>query len=846
MQKEYLFKDIEKSAQERWEKYGDFNVVQNDNKKKCYVLEMLPYPSGNLHAGHVRNYTIGDVLARYKNHCGFNVLHPIGFDAFGLPAENAAIKSGISPAKWTYENIDNMIKLLKKLGFSYDYTRVVRTCDPEYYKHEQEFFIRLFEKGIAYKKESWVNWDPVDNTVLANEQVVDGRGWRSGALVEKKLLSQWFLRISDYSEELLNDLQKLDEWPEKVRTMQSNWIGKSEGVKINFKIKNYDGVLEVFTTRPETIFGATFCAISYEHPIVETMKNNPLIEDFVKKCLATPNIGEIFDKQEKIGILTNLHCENPFTGEELPIYLANFVLMSYGSGAIFGCPGHDKRDNDFAKKYNLKIKKVIENSCELEGEFKYSENDIIINSDVLINGKSVLEARKIIIDEIEKREIGVKIVNYKLRDWGLSRQRYWGCPIPIIYCKDCGALPDKNLPVKLPEDIDFSKMGNPLELHPAWKHTKCPNCGKDAIRETDTLDTFFESSWYFVAYCSHDKDMRNKENIYWLPVDYYIGGIEHAILHLLYARFFTKLMNEEGLVVVREPFKRLFTQGMVTHKTYKDRNGDWISPMDYEKMSDVEKMEVMIGASEKMSKSKKNVVEPVEIIERYGVDAMRLFIISDTPPEKDIEWTTQGLEGAYKYLKRLDVFVHNFMYGKNSCGVKSEKISIKNSNEYLVALNKTIVDVTQMIENFALNSAIAKIREFSNKLLDLRELKTEEDYDFVLNILRKFFCLLEPFTPHIAQHFWEVIGENGAIYNVKWPEIDSSLILSSVTSISINVLVRGRSYGMIEVDPHDSEDAIYEKALIFLRDSKRLDDSIRKNLESAKYIYVHNKIINFL
>ena len=844
MQKEYLFKEIEKSVQARWDKERAFNVSENNDQKKCYVLEMLPYPSGNLHAGHVRNYTIGDVIARYKNHCGLNVLHPIGFDAFGLPAENAAMKSGISPAKWTYENIDTMTTLLKKLGFSYDYDRVIKSCDSDYYKHEQEFFIRLVESGVAYKKESWVNWDPIDNTVLANEQVIDGRGWRSGALVERKLLNQWFLKISDYSEELLNDLNELSEWPEKVKTMQANWIGKSEGVKIIFQIKNIDKNLEIFTTKPETLFGATFCAISYEHPIVEDLKSNPLIEDFVKKCLATPNIGEVFDKQEKLGIFTNLYCENPFTGEELPIYIANFVLMNYGSGAIFGCPAHDKRDNDFAKKYNLKIKKVIEVSDSQE-EFKYSDGDRMINSSNLLNEKTIAEARKIMIDEIEKRNLGSKITNYKLRDWGLSRQRYWGCPIPMIYCEDCGVVPDKNLPVKLPEDVNFSKVGNPLESHPTWKHTNCPKCNKKAIRETDTLDTFFESSWYFVAYCSHDKDMKNKENNYWLPVDYYIGGIEHAILHLLYARFFMKLMNNESLVAVREPFKRLFTQGMVTHKTYKDEKGDWMSPMEYEKMNDIERKKIIVGASEKMSKSKKNVVEPIEIIERYGVDAIRLFITSDTPPEKDVEWTTQGLEGAYKYLKRLDVFVENFVSKKNSCEENGE-LTIQHSNDYLVLLNKTVADVTNMIENFGLNSAIAKIREFSNKLFDLKDIKSKKDYVFLENLLKKFFCLLEPFVPHIAQYFWERIDENTLIYNEKWPEIDNSINAKSSDKITISILIKGKNYGVLQIDENETEVEIHKKALNVLKNSNKLNDEIKFHLEKMKYVYVKGKVMNFI
>ena len=513
--------------------------------------------------------------------------------------------------------------------------------------------------------------------------------------------------------------------------------------------------------------------------------------------------------------------------------------MNYGSGAIFGCPAHDKRDNDFAKKYNLKIKKVIESSDDLIDEFQYLDNDLLINSSNLLNGKSALKARKIIIDEVEKKNLGSKITYYKLRDWGLSRQRYWGCPIPMIYCDDCGAIADKNLPVKLPADVDFSKPGNPLEIHPTWKHTNCPKCGKKSTRETDTLDTFFESSWYFVAYCSHDKDMKNKENNYWLPVDYYIGGIEHAILHLLYARFFMKLMNNEDLVAVREPFKKLFTQGMVTHKTYKNDIGE------YEKMNDIEKKKITIGGSEKMSKSKKNVVEPIEIIERYGVDAIRLFITSDTPPDKDIEWTTQGLDGAYKYLKRLDVFVENLI-AKKDLLEKSEELTIKNSNDYLFSLNKTIIDVTNMIENFGLNSAIAKIREFSNKLLELKDIKNEKDYEFVICLLKKFFCLIEPFIPHIAQYFWERIGESSLIYNAKWPETDNSMSSENSNELIISILIKGKNYCVLKIDKNDNENSIHQKALGLLKNSPKLSDEMKSSLEKMKYRYIRGKVINFI
>ncbi len=850
--KEYDFKKIEEIVQKKWEGEKVFNVKEDSSKEKCYVLEMLPYPSGNLHAGHVRNYTIGDILARYKNHQGFNVLHPIGFDAFGLPAENAAIKSNVSPADWTYKNIDTMTESLKKLGFSYDYSRVVMTCSPDYYKHEQEFFITLINKGIAYKKESLVNWDPVDQTVLANEQVIDGCGWRSGAKVERKLLNQWFLKITNYSEELLSELKNLSEWPEKVKNMQHNWIGKSEGVNLYFNIFSFSddieedqnkAILEIFTTKPETIYGARFCAISYEHGFIETfhLNRNIKIKKFIEECIAQPNIEEVLDKQEKLGIFTGLYAINPFNNEKLPIYIANFVLMNYGSGAIFGCPAHDKRDNEFAKKYNLNSRCII----QCNDDFKYLDEDIIINSGEL-DGLSVLDARNLIIQEADKRKIGKKVINYKLRDWGLSRQRYWGCPIPVIYCDNCGVVPEKieNLPIKLPEDVDFSnkKSGNPLDSHQTWKYTKCPKCNQDAIRETDTLDTFFESSWYFVAYCSHDKDMWNKEHNYWLPVDYYIGGVEHAILHLLYARFFTKLMNEEGLVSVREPFTKLFTQGMVTHKSYKDSNGEWIFPYEYEAMDEEEKKKITVGSSEKMSKSKKNVVEPAEIIEKYGVDAIRFFITSDTPPEKDVEWTTQGLEGAFRYLRRFFTFVQNFT--ENSKNLENnDSITIDNHQKYISLLQVTIRDVTKMIEDFALNSAIAKIREFTNEFFDIKEIKTIGDFNFMQKTLVQLLCLIEPFAPHMSQILYEMIECDGLIYNLEWPQYDETLIIQE--KISIEVLINGKKHGILELNQDEwcNQDIVEGKAIDLLKNKKNI---IVDQVKILKKIYVKGKVMNFV
>lgn len=840
--KEYQFKLIEEQVHELWETHKPFEVREEPIKEKCYVLEMFPYPSGNLHAGHVRNYTIGDILARYKNHLDFNVLHPIGFDAFGLPAENAAIKSGISPMNWTHKNIENMTRELKKLGFSYDWSRLLATCTPEYYKHEQEFFIKLFEKGIAYKKDSWVNWDPVDNTVLANEQVVNGCGWRSGALVERKLLSQWFIKISDYSEELLSELDNLPGWLDKVKNMQRNWIGKSSGAIIEFAIDNSDYKLTIFSTQSETIFGATFIAISYEHPLIReyNLDSDIKIKELINACLLIPTMDEALDKQEKKGIFTGLYAIHPLTSEKLPIYIANFVLMNYGTGAIFCCPGHDKRDRDFAEKYSLPIKRVIDSEYDLN----YKKSDLIINSTILLDDLTVKEARKKIVQTFSDRNIGGEIINYKLRDWGVSRQRYWGCPIPIIYCKNCGAIGEKieNLPLKLPEDIDFTigKTGNPLDFHPTWKHIKCHKCGGDAQRETDTLDTFFESSWYFVAYCSKDKSMNNKESNYWLPVDYYIGGVEHAILHLLYARFFTKLMSEEGYVKVREPFKKLFTQGMVTHKSYQNVLGDWITPIEYEKLSENEKLKITIYPSEKMSKSRKNVIEPNSIIKSHGVDAMRLFIVSDSPPEKDIEWTTRGLDGSLKYLKKIFNFVEKVLESKNNLETNTN-FTIHNHQELLSLLHSTIKDVTRMIDNFELNSAIAKIRTFTNEFFLIESIKTDADYKFTIDCLKDLICLLEPFIPHLAQHLYERIGFDDLVYNLRWPQYNQKFIVNP--DIIIEVCINGKKQITIEIEEANKKDRDKIEKLA-IQQFQKIKKIQLGNI--IKVIYVEGKTINFV
>lgn len=879
MQNHYNPKEFEEKTQALWEEFKVFNVDQDNQKEKCYVLEMLPYPSGNLHAGHVRNYTIGDILARFKNHQGFNVLHPIGFDAFGLPAENAAIKSGKNPEEWTDENIAQMIDILKKMGFSYDYERLRQTHQLSYFVHEQEFFLRLFERGLVYKKKSVVNWDPVDMTVLANEQVVDGRGWRSGALVEKKELSQWFLKISEYSDKLLEGIEKdLDGWPEKVKIMQKNWIGKSEGVTIFFKIFDSSGLeikdqkLEIFTTRQETIFGASFCCIHSEHQILDLISNPSFeLQKFREICRKNKTVStEELEKAEKIGFFTGLYAENPFrpNEEKLPIYIANFVLAEYGSGAIFSNPTHDKRDCEFALKYGLKIKDPIFD-CKEEENFDENMSEFkLINSDFL-NGLKASEAKKKIIDEIEARGFGSRKINYRLRDWGLSRQRYWGCPIPIIYCEKCGMVPAQDLPVCLPKSgIDFKNLkGNPLSSHESFRKTVCPKCGnKEAERETDTLDTFFESSWYFVSYANKDGGMNDPENHYWLPVDYYIGGVEHAILHLLYARFFNMLMFEEGFVPSKEPFKKLFTQGMVCHKTYKSLDGDWISPEEFEALGAEEKKRINIGPSEKMSKSKKNVIEPKAIMEEFGVDAMRFFIISDTPPEKDFDWSAEGISGCGKFLKKLFTFFEKVIFGLELNKIESIKENseiLKNLSELdeacqnpelrkiLSALQILNLEISKDIENFWLNSSVARIRSFANMLFDSKfdslfiENFSETEMQILKFILNSFVIILEPFIPHMGQIVFEFLNPSldqnkQIIYKQKWPIVFENLILKDNPVISINV--NGKKKGELEIESEWKDEEIRDFSIKKLIETGKISE----NQEIKKFIYVKGRMINLI
>jgi leucyl-tRNA synthetase len=771
--------------QKIWHEKNIFTAHLDNTKPKYYVLEMFPYPSGNIHVGHVRNYSIGDIVARFMKSSGYNVLHPMGFDAFGLPAENAAIANKSHPKTWTYQNIETMKAQLKRIGFSYDWDREIATCDPDYYKYEQEFFLELYNRGLAYQKDSIVNFDPVDQTVLANEQVIDGRGWRSGAIVEKKNIRGWFIKITDYAEQLLEGLDNLPGWPDYVKLMQKNWIGKSEGAEIYFDIANRKEQIKIFTTRPDTIFGASFIGLCYDHEIIDLIPNkSDKLNGFIEECKLSANL---FDKEQK-AIDTGLKAIHPFDGNrEIPILITNFVLKDYGSGAIFGCPGHDERDWNIAKKLALPIILVVDNKdCDINLEKSpYLGDGIIINSDFL-NGLSVNEAKLKSIEFLTKVQKGKKRINYKIRDWGVSRQRFWGCPIPIIYCKNCGIVevPKEDLPILLPDDVVFDGKGNPLENHPTWKHVKCPECEYDAVRETDSLDTFFESSWYFARFCDNKaKNMCSKKACdYWMPVDQYIGGVEHAVMHLLYARFFTILMTEGNYISCKEPFTNLLTQGMVLHETYKDENGKWLFPNEIEKKNGIATNiktgeKVFVGPMEKMSKSKKNVVDPDEMLENYGADSIRLFCLSDSPPEKDFEWTMSGIDGCKKFIMRLYFLgekISKFQYQDKSVEDKSIRSMV----------NNTIYNVTNDIKSFNLNKAIARARELYNFIADSVDKSDNSEIRYGYVVLIK---LLNPYIPHITEEIWELLGNKTLLALESWPEYDKKYLAQDTNKIAIQI-----------------------------------------------------------
>ena len=835
---------IEKKWQNKWREDNVFKAEINYNKPKYYVLEMFPYPSGAIHMGHVRNYTLGDLVARYKRAKGFNVLHPMGWDAFGLPAENAAIENKIHPAKWTYSNIETMKTQLQGMGLSYDWSRELATCDPNYFKFEQRMFIDFFNAGIAYKKETLVNWDPVENTVLANEQVVDGCGWRSGAPVEKKKMKGWFLKISDFASEILKDTDDLHLWPDRVKTMQKNWIGKSQGATINFQISKLEECIKVFTTRPDTIFGLTFLAISPNHPIaVKLSKNDIEAQKFCEK----QSLSEIeIEKGEKFGFKTNLTVNHPLIeNKEIPVFIANFVLMDYGTGAVFGCPAHDQRDFDFAIKYNIPILKVLidENNIDQNKSLPYLGDGIHINSEFL-NGLNIDDAIRKSIEKLEELGKGEKTTTYKIRDWGVSRQRYWGCPIPIIFCPDCGEVPvpKDQLPITLPQDISLNSKGNPLDIHPTWKYTICPNCNKKSVRETDTFDTFFESSWYFARFTDlSTTEPFSKEAIdYWLPVDQYIGGIEHAVMHLLYSRFFMRALKAVNTIEIKEPFTALETQGMVCHQTFKDLDNQWLFPSDVINENNnyfhaKTKEKVIVGRTEKMSKSKKNVVDPEKIIKNYGADTAHFFMLSDSPPNRDMEWTDGGVDGSWRFLSKLWRFVVNIQYSKTSLKLP---LNLSVHQENLIRfLNVTIKDVTDSIDNFHFNNAVASIRSLFNNISSY-EIIDKDDTVVLFYSLNNLLILINPMAPHIAEELWEVLENKGMICDQSWPIINDKYLQKSI--IQVPVQINGKMRAIISVPNDTSKNDLENLAL--------KEPNVKKFLNGSpkKVIIVINRVVNFV
>jgi len=767
--------------QAAWAKARTFEADSASAKPKAYVLEMFPYPSGRIHIGHVRNYTMGDVLARYKRMTGHEVLHPMGWDAFGMPAENAAMEKGVHPAGWTYDNIANMKAQLQRLGFALDWSREFATCDPSYYGHEQALFLDLYEGGLVYRRSSAVNWDPVDMTVLANEQVVDGRGWRSGALVEKRQLDQWFLKITAFAEDLLEGLGTLEHWPEKVRLMQENWIGKSQGLQFRFHLSN-GGEVAVYSTRPDTIFGASFVAVAPDHPIAQSVAADSAdAREFIERCKQGGTTAAELETAEKLGFDTGLGAIHPFTGAHLPVFIANFVLMEYGTGAVMGVPGHDARDFEFATKYALPITRVVAASPEAADapltEAETGEGTLVHSA--FLNGMDVASAKRIVVERAESEGWGEGKTVWRLRDWGVSRQRYWGTPIPFIHCEKCGTVPvpRDQLPVTLPEDVDFATPGNPLDRHPTWKHTTCPQCGGAARRETDTLDTFINSSWYFLRFASQpaDKPFDAAEVAQWLPVDQYIGGVEHAILHLLYARFWTRALAATGKLEVREPFASLFTQGMVTHETYRAGDGSWLSPGEVRRNGDdylriEDGAPVTLGRVEKMSKSKKNVVDPDEIVARYGADAVRWFMLSDSPPERDLPWSESGIEGCARFVQRL----WRLFQQHDAQATGEDKALARKTHQAIAAVGEDI-------EGLAFNKAVARLYELAGAID-----KAPPSADRSAAI-RTLLLLAAPMMPHLAEEGWAAMGPTGLIADAPWPEVDPALLVEDEVTIAVQV-----------------------------------------------------------
>ena len=795
--------------QKVWDERGTFVARDDSPKPRSYVLEMFPYPSGRIHMGHVRNYTMGDVLARYRRMKGMEVLHPMGWDAFGMPAENAAMERGVHPGAWTRANIQTMKAQLKRLGFALDWSRELATCEPDYYGHEQALFLDLFAAGLVYRRESAVNWDPVDMTVLANEQVIDGRGWRSGALVERRKLNQWFLKITQFADELLDGLGALEHWPDKVKLMQENWIGRSRGLTFEFVVKERARALDstivderriaVYSTRPDTIFGASFVAVAADHPIATELANNdPDAAAFIKRCKTGGTTAAELDTQEKLGFETGLEVQHPLDANwTLPVYIANFVLMDYGTGAVMGVPAHDQRDLDFAHKYGLDVRRVVSDGDRtdpvFDGDEAYTGAGVLVNSQFL-DGMNVEDAKRTVIEHAEDGFWGHGTTVFRLRDWGVSRQRYWGTPIPIIHCGACGAVPvpKDQLPVVLPEDVSFDTPGNPLDRHPTWKHVACPTCGGEATRETDTLDTFADSSWYFIRFASQpaDKPFDRAVAEKWLPVDQYIGGVEHAILHLLYARFWTRALKHIGLLDLAEPFAGLFTQGMVTHETYRANDGRWVSPDEVrDGIETATGAAVTIGRVEKMSKSKKNTVDPEPIVDQYGADAVRWFMLSDSPPDRDLEWSENGIEGAWRFVQRLWRLFDADTAGEGTDPALDRK------------LHRTIAGVAADIEALQFNKAVAKLYELAAAIERAAPSASRAA------AVRAAMLLAAPMVPHMAEEAWAAAGENGLIADAAWPAVDPALLVEDEVTIAIQIngklrdtltLARGSPSGMVE------------------------------------------------
>ncbi|MEP0943946.1 MAG: leucine--tRNA ligase [Rhizobiaceae bacterium] len=856
----YNARSVEQKWQQRWDEDNIFqtSTLPDSDKETYYVLEMFPYPSGRIHMGHVRNYAMGDVIARYKRAKGFEVLHPMGWDAFGMPAENAAMQNKTHPKGWTYHNIASMRTQLKSMGLSLDWSREFATCDPDYYAQQQKLFLDFLAADLVYRKNAKVNWDPVDMTVLANEQVIDGRGWRSGAEVEQRELTQWFFKISDFSEDLLDSLDGLDQWPAKVKLMQANWIGKSTGARVRFALtensKTSASEIEVFTTRPDTMYGAGFMALAAEHPLsLELAQTDSELSAFMDECRKIGTSVAAIETAEKMGFNTGLTVAHPFIeGRVLPVYVANFVLMGYGTGAIFGCAAHDQRDLDFARKYDLDVIPVIADASSPDqaievGDTAYLGDGVMVNSGFL-DGLAKDDAIEAAINKLQEQSLdnspqGVGEINYKLRDWGVSRQRYWGCPIPVVHCDDCGVVPEKeeNLPIALPEDVTFDTPGNPLDRHPTWRDVPCPSCGKPAKRETDTMDTFVDSSWYFARFT--DPKSSTPTNVSaanrWLPVDQYIGGIEHAILHLLYSRFFARAMSITGHMDIQEPFKGLFTQGMVVHETYKSKEGDWLQPSEIDIIDDGSNRSarhsatgdpVVIGGIEKMSKSKRNTVDPDDIISSFGADTARWFVLSDSPPDRDVIWTEAGVEGAHRFVQRIWRLVNSVASRDNQSGNDDADLKLRK------AAHKTLARVDEMIPGLRYNSAVAQIYTLVSELE--QSAKSQSVSTKVLtDAMGMTIQMIAPMMPHLAEECWTVIGRAGMVSATAWPELDPEMLVES--AITLPVQINGKKRGEISV-PVDLDKQGVEEAVL----SEHFVQSALSGKEPRKVVVVPGRIVN--